>query len=316
MLRRGGRGTAGSARGAVPAAVLAAALVAGCTGASEQDATSRASVSPPASSSPSPASASPAPSSSSAESPAASGSPRTGAGPRLDTWQIGAHVLPLAPDGFGVRRPTPRQLRVRRMPTVEALPPPPTDAYRSSVGPITPWVRGRMGTSWSRGCPVGLDDLRYVRVTFYGFDHRPHTGELIVRKGHARPITKVFRRLYAAHFPIEQMTLPTTAERDLTPTGDGNGTGATVCRPTTGQSFWSAHALGLAIDVNPFQNPYVKGDLVLPELAGAYTDRSWHRPGMILPGGVVVRAFAAIGWEWGGAWHTLKDYQHFSALNR
>jgi hypothetical protein len=173
-----------------------------------------------------------------------------------------------------------------------------------------------MGTSWSKGCPVGLRDLRYVRVTFYGFDHRPHTGELIVRKGHARPITQVFRKLYAARFPIEQMTLPTSAERDLTPTGDGNGTGAMVCRPTTGQTFWSAHALGLAIDVNPFQNPYVKGDLVLPELAGAYTKRSWHRPGMILPGGVVVRAFASIGWKWGGAWHTLKDYQHFSPLNR
>lgn len=237
-------------------------------------------------------------------------------GPHLDTWEIGAHVLPLAADGFGVRRPTPKQLRVRTMPTIESLPPPPTSRYRSSVGRITPWVRDRMGTSWSPGCPVALRDLRYVRVTFYGFDHRPHTGELIVAAQHARPITRVFRTLYAARFPIEQMTLPTSAERDLTPTGDGNGTGAMVCRPTTGQTFWSAHALGLAIDVNPFQNPYVKGDLVLPELAGAYTQRSWHRPGMILPGGVVVRAFASIGWEWGGAWHTLKDYQHFSPLDR
>jgi hypothetical protein len=112
------------------------------------------------------------------------------------------------------------------------------------------------------------------------------------------------------------MTLPTSAAPDRTPTGDGNGTAAMVCRPTRGETFWSAHALGLAIDVNPFQNPYVKGDLVLPELAGAYRNRSWHRPGMVVPGGVVVRAFASIGWAWGGAWHTLKDYQHFSPLNR
>jgi hypothetical protein len=300
----------------VTGAVLAAALVAGCAGVPEQDATNQASVTPSASWSSSSASPPRSGTTEPAGSPAASGASRADSGPRLDTWEIGAHALPLAPDGFGVRRPTPPQLRVRRMPTVEALPPPPTDAYRSSVGPITRWVRGRMGTSWSRGCPVGLDDLRYVRVTFYGFDHRPHTGELIVHRGHARGIVEVFRTLFRARFPIEQMTLPTTAERDPTPTGDGNGTGATVCRPTTGQTFWSAHALGLAIDVNPFQNPYVKGDLVLPELAGAYTDRSWHRPGMILPGRVVVRAFAAIGWEWGGAWHTLKDYQHFSALNR
>jgi hypothetical protein len=237
-------------------------------------------------------------------------------GPRLDTWQIGARTLPLDKDGFGVRRPTPPQLRVRRMPTIEKLPPPATDRYVASVGRITPWVRGRMGTSWARGCPVGLRQLRYVRVTFVGFDGRPHTGELIVRAGRARGIVQVFRTLYRARFPIEQMTLPTSAKRDRTPSGDGNGTGAMVCRPTTGQTFWSAHALGLAIDVNPFQNPYKDGDLVLPELAGSYLDRSWHRPGMIRPHGVVVRAFKRIGWEWGGAWHTLKDYQHFSALNR
>jgi hypothetical protein len=297
--------------------VVAAALVvalSGCTtgqpGARPSPAASLAA--PPSSS------ASEAASAPSSASSAASASPSrpVPSGPRLDTWQIGAHVLPLAPDGFGVRRPTPPQLRVRRMPTIENLPPPPTDRYVASVGRITPWVRGRMGTSWSPGCPVGLRQLRYVRVTFVGFDDRPHTGELIVHRGHAHGIVEVFRTLFRARFPIEQMTLPTSAERDLTPTGDGNGTGAMVCRPTTGQTFWSAHALGLAIDVNPFQNPYVKGDLVLPELAGAYRDRSWRRPGMILPGDVVVRAFARIGWSWGGAWDTLKDYQHFSALDR
>ena len=297
------------------AATALVVLLAGCTSGEADEPTARpggsvsAPATPPTTASPgsSPAEATPSP------GPA---EPRTHHGPRLDTWKLGARVLPLARDGFGVRRPTPPQLRVRRMPTIENLPPPRSDRYVASVGRITPWVRHRMGTSWARGCPVGLRRLRYVRVTFVGFDDRPHTGELIVHRGHARGIVQVFRTLYRARFPLEQMTLPTSAERDLTPSGDGNGTGAMVCRPTTGQTFWSAHALGLAIDVNPFQNPYVKGDLVLPERAGAYRDRSWHRPGMILPDGVVVRAFRRIGWEWGGAWHTLKDYQHFSALNR
>ena len=76
------------------------------------------------------------------------------------------------------------------------------------------------------------------------------------------------------------------------------------------------HAYGLAIDVNTFHNPYVKGDLVLPELATAYLDRSNVRPGMILPGDAVVEAFAAMGWEWGGEWNTLKDYMHFSENGR
>jgi hypothetical protein len=290
-------------------------LLAGCTTGQPTDPAARpeGSVSPPITSSPTSPSGS---ATTTAPGPSAEPSRRPARKPRLDDWEIGARTLPLAPDGFGVRRPTPRELRVRVMPTITNLPPPRTDRFRGSVGPITPWVRNRMGTSWERGCPVPLRKLRYVRVTFRGFDGRPHTGELVIRVGHARGIVRVFRKLYEARFPIEQMTLPTSSDRDLTPSGDGNGSGATVCRATTGQTFWSAHALGLALDLNPFQNPYVKGDLVLPELAGAYRDRSWHRPGMILPDGVVVRAFAAIGWSWGGEWQTLKDYQHFSALDR
>ena len=96
------------------------------------------------------------------------------------------------------------------------------------------------------------------------------------------------------------MRLPTTADLDAPPTGDGNNTAAYVCRDHPRQHPLSAHAYGLAIDVNPFLNPYRKGDLVLPELASAYLDRSWHRPGMVLRGGVVTRAFAAVGWTWGG----------------
>jgi hypothetical protein len=99
---------------------------------------------------------------------------------------------------------------------------------------------------------------------------------------------------------------------DAPPTGDGNGTGGFVCRPTTGGSSYSQHAYGLAIDVNTFQNPYTKGSVVLPELASSYLDRGWVRPGMVVADGPVVDAFAAVGWEWGGAWSSLKDYQHFS----
>ena len=100
------------------------------------------------------------------------------------------------------------------------------------------------------------------------------------------------------------------------PTGDGNNTGAFVCRPTVGSTTYSQHAYGLAIDIDPFQNPYTNGELVLPELASSYLDRDHVRPGMITPDGVVVRAFASIGWTWGGTWRSLKDYQHFSRNGR
>src|SRR4029078_13298478 len=97
---------------------------------------------------------------------------------------------------------------------------------------------------------------------------------------------------------------------------DGNNTGAFVCRPTIGTRIYSQHAYGLAIDLDTFQNPYSKGDLVLPELSSSYLDRDRVRPGMITPDGVVVRAFAAIGWRWGGQWRALKEYHHFSANGR
>jgi hypothetical protein len=228
-------------------------------------------------------------------------------------WRVGARPLPLRPDGFGEVLPTPAALRDRRLPTVDRLPPPPGGRFRSTIRPIGPAVRARMGATWKPGCPVGLADLRDVTVSFRGFDGRPHTGELVVNRRVAAAVVSVFARLYRARFPIEEMRLVTTADLEAHPTGDGNNTAAFVCRPARGQTRWSAHAYGLAVDVDPFQNPYRRGDLVLPELASAYLDRADRRPGMIYPGDVVTTAFAAIGWTWGGTFRTPKDLMHFSA---
>ena len=238
------------------------------------------------------------------------------AGPTYSTWALGASPLPVGPDGFGEVRRTPPSLRERRYPTRDLLPPPSGRAFASTVGPVTPALRRRMGRTWSPQCPVALTDLRYVTVSFRGFDGAAHTGELVVAASAARDVVSVFAALYDADYPIEEMRLPTTADLDAPPTGDGNNTAALVCRPSTGQTQWSAHAYGLALDLNPFLNPYQRGDLVLPELAGSYLDRGWRRPGMVHADGLVVREFARIGWSWGGAWSTLKDYQHFSALDR
>jgi hypothetical protein len=228
-------------------------------------------------------------------------------------WRVGVRPLPLRPDGFGEVLPTPAALRDRRLPTLDRLPPPPGGRFRSSIRPISPAVRARMGTTWKPGCPVGLADLRYVTVSFRGFDGKAHTGELVVHRRVAAGVVSVFARLYRARFPIEEMRLVTGADLTARPTGDGNNTAAFVCRAARKQTRWSAHAYGLAIDVDPFQNPYRRGDLVLPELASAYLDRGDRRPGMIHPGDVVTTAFADIGWTWGGTWRTPKDLMHFSA---
>jgi hypothetical protein len=238
--------------------------------------------------------------------------------PALDSWRVGAQVLPRRPDGFGVVRPTPRELRVRRLPSTGALPAPPDGRFRVDQRPMTPDLARRLRLAWSPGCPVDLSDLRLLRLTFWGFDAQPHTGELVVHRDASGDVAEVFARLFAARFPIEQMRVVTQADLDAPPTGDGNNTAAYACRPSRGSTSWSAHAYGRAVDVNPFMNPYTRdgSDLVLPELASAYLDRSWRRPGMVLAGGVVTRAFARVGWTWGGTFSTVQDPMHFSADGR
>ena len=230
--------------------------------------------------------------------------------PAPDSWHVAASPLPLRPDGFGKVLPTPRELVVRDLPTHDLLPPPNDGRYQATIQPVPPEVLAR--SSWHPGCPVAAAELRYLTMSFWGFDNQPHTGEMLVNASIAEDVTEVFGKLYAARFPIEAMRVTRADELNAPPTGDGNNTGAFVCKTVEYSSSWSAHAYGLAIDLNPFCNPYRKGDLVLPELASAYLDRSWQRPGMVYPGGVAVRAFTSVGWTWGGTWTSPKDLMHFS----
>ncbi len=298
---------------------LALGLVAGCAGegpSSSTEASARGSATPSTPASTPPSTPTRAPSAAASAFPTATAGAGGRSRPRLDSWRVGARPLPLRDDGFGQVLPTPAQLRVRRMPTADLLAPPRRGRYAATVAPVTPQVRRRMGETWSPACPVPLSELRYLTVAFRGFDGRPHTGELVVAAAVAEDVVEVFGRLFAASYPIEEMRLPTTADLDAPPTGDGNNTAAYVCRPVRGSSVLSAHAYGLAVDVNPFLNPYRKGDLVLPELASAYLDRTWRRPGMVLRGDVVTRAFARVGWTWGGDFDSVWDPMHFSANGR
>lgn len=168
-------------------------------------------------------------------------------------------------------------------------------------------------STWSADCPVTLGELRYVTVGFRGFDGRAHTGELLVHRSVATDVVTVFRRLFRAGWPIEEMRITGPADLVAPATGDGNDTSAFVCRPVRGSTAWSQHAYGRAIDVNPFHNPYVRGGTVLPELARAYTRRTRDVPGMNTPGSAPVLAFRSVGWGWGGDYRSLKDWMHFSS---
>lgn len=230
-------------------------------------------------------------------------------------WIVGAEPLPLRSDGLGEILPTPEVLVDRSLPTISSLAPPASDEFESAVRAVDDALLEQMGPTWSPQCPVPPTDLRYINVSFWGFDGGHHTGELVVHADVADDIVWVFEQLHDARFPIEEMRLITGDDLDIAPTGDGNNTAAFICRPMRGSSTWSEHARGLALDINPFNNPYVRGDVVLPERASAYLDRDWHRPGMIHSGDVVTEAFAAIGWTWGGDWSS-PDIMHFSRSGR
>ena len=180
------------------------------------------------------------------------------------------------------------------------------------VGTISKVTRAELRYSYRPGCPVGPSELRRLELSYWGFDGRRHVGALVLRSGKARDVLSVFRKLYAAKFPLRRLR-PVEAYRgsdDASMAADN--TSGFNCRFVSGTRRWSQHAYGLAIDLNPVENPYVDGSRVRPPAGRRYLDRSRVRPGMIVAGDVVVRAFASIGWQWGGRWSS-PDYQHFSA---
>jgi D-alanyl-D-alanine carboxypeptidase len=173
-----------------------------------------------------------------------------------------------------------------------------------------------IGSSWHAGCPTRLRDLRIVRVTYRGFDARPHHGRLAVHRRWADEILVIFRRLYRAGFPIRRVRLVDRFGGDDRESMRHDNTSAFNCRYVAGTTTWSQHAYGRAVDINPVENPYVDGTHVSPRRGRRYLDRTDVRPGMIVRGDIVVRSFRRIGWGWGGRWTPAKDYQHFSANGR
>jgi D-alanyl-D-alanine carboxypeptidase len=172
------------------------------------------------------------------------------------------------------------------------------------------------GVSWRPGCPVHLRDLRLLRLSHWRFDGRQQVGRLIVHRDVARDLVQVFRRLYEARFPIRRMVPVDAYGASDFRSIEADNTSAFNCRFVEGTTRWSEHAYGRAIDVNPIENPYVSGGRTAHRASVPYVDRSRRRPGMAYEGGVLVRAFDAIGWGWGGRWGSVKDYQHFSASGR
>jgi len=192
--------------------------------------------------------------------------------------------------------------------------------FHSTVTPLPAPVRSEVAArAWHSGCPVPLSGLRLLTVSYWGFDHHVHRGQLVVNREAAPKLAIVFRKLYALRFPIRHMALAAMyGPRSVQP-ADGDVTASFSCRqavpsPCTGgtaSGHWSNHAYGLALDLNPVENPYVGCGMTRDKTALSYLDRSRHRAGMVTP--AVIAAFASVGWGWGGSWTgSTKDYMHFS----
>ena len=191
-------------------------------------------------------------------------------------------------------------------------------SYDSSVKPLPAALERTLeGRFWEPVCPVPLSDLRLLTVTHWGFDGREREGQLVVHRDSARQLVTVFRKLHALKFPIRHMRLADMYGPRRARPADNDISGSFHCRRAvpspcgTGSGNWSNHAYGHAIDLNPNENPYVGCGAVHDPRSWPYVDRTPLRKGMVTP--AVVRAFASIGWGWGGAWTgDTKDYMHFS----
>ncbi len=167
--------------------------------------------------------------------------------------------------------------------------------------------------TWPKGCPVQITELVFIKLLYWGFDDQEHIGELIVHYEVVSDILKIFRELFLAHFPIEQMKPIYEFNNDDEFSMEQNNTSAFNCREVTGQpGIFSQHAYGRAVDINPKINPYVikAKNLVIPESGREHIAREIPAKGKINRDSLPFRLFTANGWDWGD-WNDVQDYQHF-----
>ena len=172
------------------------------------------------------------------------------------------------------------------------------------------------GKSYPAGCTVNRDDLRRVSVLHIDFQGHTQQGEIICHKAIANDLCEIFQELYRQRYPIERIRPIDDFDADDERSMQANNTSCFCYRVVSGSKKLSAHARGLAIDLNPLYNPYVKrrsnGTLIIqPKTGRPYTNRARTFKYKITHRDLAYRLFVQHGFTWGGDWHSLKDYQHF-----
>lgn len=189
-----------------------------------------------------------------------------------------------------------------------------------SSSPVPDEIFERMrGSSYRENPWIAREDLQYLLVGHYGFDGRPRQGELIVNGRIAGELLEIFGKLYEYRYPIEKMRLVDVYGGDDYASMADNNTSAFNYRLIAGTNRLSRHSLGLAIDINPRFNPYIRPDgqggwITEPAGSEEYADRSRPFPYKLEETDVCCRLFLEYGYVWGGHWTTVKDYQHFQKI--
>jgi len=202
---------------------------------------------------------------------------------RTDVWRLVAE---------GVASP---EITVRRLGVV-----------RATVRPVT---AADVRYSWREGCPVHYLKLRLLDVNHYGFDGRMHRGQLVVQDKAVDRFVALLQHSIDSRFPIRSMRTVEAFQGSDDASGVADNTSAFNCRLTTGGTRWSDHAFGVAIDINPVENPYTDGQ-VLPAAGKDFLDRADVRPGMLTEGSPVIVFARANGWDW----LSPHDYQHLEVI--
>jgi hypothetical protein len=242
---------------------------------------------------------------------------------RTGSSVFGLLVLVLGVGAGGPARAAARVVSTPATAPMTAAPTTPTGAHKLVAGPgaAVPFASGvslvaaaAVPYTWRPGCPVGPAQLRMLHLRYWGFDGKPHMGRMVVNESVTEDVVKVLRTLYDERFPIWEMVPEDAYHGNDNRAAAADDTSGFNCRyaVASGHPQWSVHAYGEAIDVNDVQNPYVFGTDIIPPAGAAYLERKHVRAGMALPGGELVRAFASVGWYWGGRWTASPDYQHFS----
>ena len=178
---------------------------------------------------------------------------------------------------------------------------------------IPPAVEARMrGSSYPEDATIALSELRYLQLAYYDFYGVQQMGEMVCNAAIAQDLLEIFQALYEAQYRIHSIRLVDDFGGSDDASMRADNTSCFNFRTVPGQKKLSRHAMGMAVDVNPLENPYIDSrGRILPVEGTPYADRTKDFPHKIDRGDLCYKLFREHGFTWGGAWTRSKDYQHF-----